>query len=143
MVEGAPTVSYQQGLLRPMQSAPCSGRAGIYRRTSVPDRPIRAFLGIRAGSPPEVLLDQLGDHFAGDDDIAYKPYPNLQAQYFGAALAIELANGHSIRAEDIGRIDIAMNQQIFDLVCAPADQKGDQALRLKPVSVWLTPLQSD
>lgn len=124
MVEGAPTVSYQQGLVasNAVRAVLLAEQGFTGARQFLTGR-YGLFSAFEPGSQPETLLDRLGEHFAGDDDIAYKPYPTCRPNISATALAIELANGRRISADDVERIDIATNQQIFDLVCAPADQK--------------------
>lgn len=124
MVEGAPTVSYQQGLVasNAVRAVLLAEQGFTGARQFLTGR-YGLFSAFEPGSRPETLLDRLGQHFAGDDDIAYKPYPTCRPNISATALAIELADGRPISADDVERIDIAMNQQIFDLVCAPEDQK--------------------
>ncbi|MDX7998642.1 MmgE/PrpD family protein [Xenorhabdus sp. Reich] len=124
MVEGAPTVSYQQGLVASNAVKAVllasegfegahhffTGRYGLFRT-------------FESGSDVESIVDGLGAVFASENDIAFKPYPTCRPNISATTLAISLANYTQVRAEDISHIDIAMNQQIYDLVCAPADKK--------------------
>lgn len=124
MVEGAPTVSYQQGLVasNAVRAVLLAEQGFTGARQFLTGR-YGLFSAFEPGSRPETLLDRLGEHFAGDDDIAYKPYPTCRPNISATALAIELADNRRIAAEDVDRIDIAVNQQIFDLVCSPVHQK--------------------
>ncbi|PHM44811.1 2-methylcitrate dehydratase [Xenorhabdus mauleonii] len=124
MVEGAPTVSYQQGLVASNAVKAVllasegfdgthhflTGRYGLYS-------------AFEPGSKPASIVEGLGTVFASEHDLAFKYYPTCRPNISATLLAISLSGHVQVRPEDIAHIDIAMNQQIYDLVCEPADKK--------------------
>ncbi|MCC8368086.1 MmgE/PrpD family protein [Xenorhabdus sp. PB61.4] len=124
MVEGTPTVSYQQGLVASNAVKAVllasEGFEGAHRFLTGRYGLFRAF---EPDSEPDSIVDGLGVIFASENDIAFKPYPTCRPNISATTLAISLAGHSKVRAEDITHIDIAMNQQIYDLVCAPSYKK--------------------
>lgn len=124
MVDGAPTVSYQQGLVasNAIQAVLLAsegfegahdfltGRYGYYN-------------AFEPGSNLGSIVTGLGSIFASEHDIAFKPYPTCRPNISATSLAINLADNSPVNADDILYIDIATNQQIHDLVCAPVESK--------------------
>ena len=124
MVEGAPTVSYQQGLVAANAvRAVLLAAEGFDGAHSFLTGRYGLFSAFEPGSKVEDMLAGLGTTFAGDSDIAYKPYPTCRPNISAACLALELSRRAGFYPEDIARVEISMNRQIFDLVCAPPDRK--------------------
>ncbi len=124
MVEGAPTVSYQQGLVASNAvRAVMLSAEGFYGAQRFLTGRYGLFSAFEPGSRIDDVLHDLGRSFAGDQDIAYKLYPTCRPNISAARLAMELAGGRKLRPDDVETIEIRMNQQIFDLVCEPAEKK--------------------
>jgi 2-methylcitrate dehydratase PrpD len=124
MIDGASTVFYQQGLVasnavRAVILAShgftganefLTGRWGYYS-------------AFEPGSRLETITEGLGTVFANIDGIAFKPYPTCRPNTSAAAVVLELTKGRRFSADEIVRVDVQTNQQIFDLVGAPIERK--------------------
>jgi 2-methylcitrate dehydratase PrpD len=124
MIDGAPTVFYQQGLVasnavRAVILAAhgftgakdfLTGRWGYYS-------------AFEPGSTLETIDEGLGKVFANIDGVAFKPFPTCRPNTSAAALVMELTHGERLDATQIERVDILTNQQIYDLVSAPVERK--------------------
>lgn len=124
MVEGAPTVSYQQGLVAlNAVSAVGLAAAGYKGANNFLTGRYGLFNAFEPGADVSLVIKDLGSDFAGNSSIAYKPFPTCRPNISAALLAIELMDGTYRSTDDISSISIRVNQQIFDLVCAPAATK--------------------
>jgi 2-methylcitrate dehydratase PrpD len=124
MIDGASTVFYQQGLVasnavRAVILAShgftganefLTGRWGYYS-------------AFEPGSRLDTIDEGLGTVFANVDGIAFKPYPTCRPNTSAAAVVLELTQGRHLSADDVVRVDVQTNQQIFDLVGAPIERK--------------------
>lgn len=129
MVDGVMTVFYQQGLVasNAVRAVELSAKGFTGARNIFTGR----YGYYRAFEPLSNLAEitnDLGDRFAGEN-LSYKPYPTCRPNISGILLALKLSETSKILLSDIREIIVRTNQQIFDLVCAPVEQKKN------PVSV--------
>ncbi|MBS9440654.1 MmgE/PrpD family protein [Photorhabdus heterorhabditis] len=124
MIDGASTVFYQQGLV-----ASHAVKAVIFAEQGFTGA--KQFLSGRwgyysafePGSNLDSIIDELGTTFVLDQLIAFKPYPTCRPNTSAVALIKEMLNGQQIDINEIERIDVLTNQQIFDLVGSPVERK--------------------
>jgi 2-methylcitrate dehydratase PrpD len=124
MVDGAPTISYQQGLVasNAIQAVVLASEGFGGAHDFLTGR-YGYFNAFEPASNVASLVDGLGSTFASEHDIAFKPYPTCRPNISATSLAINLADNYPVYADEITYIDITTNQQIHDLVCSPVDKK--------------------
>ncbi|WP_175996479.1 MmgE/PrpD family protein [Burkholderia stabilis] len=124
MIDGAPTVFYQQGLVasNAVRAVVLASRGFTGAKDYLTGR-WGYYSAFEPGSAIETISDGLGEVFANVDGVAFKPFPTCRPNTSAVALALELTKGERLSAAQIERIDIQTNQQIHDLVCAPIARK--------------------
>ncbi|AIO67164.1 MmgE/PrpD family protein [Burkholderia oklahomensis] len=124
MIDGAPTVFYQQGLVaaNAVRAVVLASHGFTGARDFLTGR-WGYYSAFEPGSAVETVDADLGKTFANVDGIAFKPFPTCRPNTSAAALALALTKGERFDATQIERVDIRTNQQIYDLVSAPVARK--------------------
>ncbi|WLE59317.1 MmgE/PrpD family protein [Burkholderia plantarii] len=124
MVDGAPTVFYQQGLVaaNAVRAVVLASHGFTGARDFLTGR-WGYYSAFEPGSAVETIDTGLGTEFANIDGLAFKPFPTCRPNTSAAALALELTGGRRLDAAAIEFVEIRTNQQIFDLVSAPVERK--------------------
>ncbi|MEN7431523.1 MmgE/PrpD family protein [Chromobacterium sp. TRC.1.1.SA] len=126
MIDGAPTVSYQQGLVASNAvKAVLLAKAGFGGTVNFLTGRWGYYSAFEPGSDLSKVSGELGERFAGEGGVAFKPYPTCRPNTSAAAVTLALTGGRRYRAEEIETISIRTNQQIYDLVSAPVEQKRE------------------
>jgi 2-methylcitrate dehydratase PrpD len=123
-VEGALTVRVQQGL---------TAKAGIVSAL-LAQRGITGAQNVLQGKygyytvferntyASDLLTKDLGKHFEGKN-ISYKLYPCCKFNHGAIEATLEMAKRNDLRSDQVAEIHVGLNQQMFDLVCEPYDDK--------------------
>ena len=129
MVDGAMTVFYQQGLVasNAVRAVQLSAK-GFTGAHNIFTGRYGYYSAFEPCSDLSEITEGLGKRFAGES-LSYKPYPTCRPNISGISLAIELIETGKVSVSDIREIIVRTNQQIFDLVCDPVEQKRN------PISV--------
>ncbi|MXN79313.1 MmgE/PrpD family protein [Burkholderia sp. 4701] len=124
MIDGAPTVFYQQGLVasNAVRAVVLASHGFTGARDFLTGR-WGYYSAFEPGSAIETIDAGLGETFANIDGVAFKPFPTCRPNTSAAALALELTNGERLSASQVERVEIRTNQQIHDLVSAPVERK--------------------
>ncbi|AOJ81846.1 hypothetical protein WS86_15330 [Burkholderia savannae] len=124
MIDGAPTVFYQQGLVaaNAVRAVVLASHGFTGARDFLTGR-WGYYSAFEPGSAIETIDADLGKTFANVDGIAFKPFPTCRPNTSAAALTLELTKGERLSASQIERVDIRTNRQIHDLVSAPVERK--------------------
>ncbi|SUX83733.1 MmgE/PrpD family protein [Chromobacterium violaceum] len=126
MIDGAPTVSYQQGLVASNAvKAVLLAKAGFGGTVNFLTGRWGYYSSFEPGSDLSRVSGGLGERFAGEGGVAFKPYPTCRPNTSAAAVTLALTGGRPYRAEEIETISIRTNRQIYDLVSAPVEQKRE------------------
>ncbi|MBI5441077.1 MAG: MmgE/PrpD family protein [Deltaproteobacteria bacterium] len=86
------------------------GEMGLYR------------VYLRGDYAPEVLTAGLGERFEGPN-VAIKPYPCCRGIHPAIDAALELVTEHSVRPEELRRVEIAVSEGHHLLLCTPLEAK--------------------
>lgn len=124
MIDGASSVFYQQGLVasNTVKSVILASN-GLTGANNFLTGRWGYYSAFEPGSDLPTITDNLGKEFINTRSIAFKPYPTCRPNVSAASLAVDLTRDKALKASDIERIEVTTNQQIYDLVCAPEDQK--------------------
>jgi 2-methylcitrate dehydratase PrpD len=124
MIDGAPSVFYQQGLVasNAVKAVLLAASGWTGARQFLTGR-WGYYSAFEPGSDLGIIEDGLGIEYRNVDHIAYKPYPTCRPNTSALALVNSLARQRTFSAQDVDRVEVRTNQQISDLVCLPIEQK--------------------
>lgn len=124
MIDGASTVFYQQGLVAENAiKSVLLAEQGFSGATRFLKGRWGYYSAFEPNSDTQSILKDLGSVFTNSESIAFKPYPTCRPNISAASLAMAMVDTHNIQLRDIERVEVTVNQQIYDLVCAPIEQK--------------------
>ncbi|MFE3781113.1 MmgE/PrpD family protein [Amycolatopsis sp. NPDC059090] len=124
MIDGAPTVFYQQGLVasNAVKAVLLAASGWTGARQFLTGR-WGYYSAFEPGSDLGIIEEGLGTEYRNVGHIAYKPYPTCRPNTSAVALVDSITRGRTFRAQDIDRVEVRTNRQIHELVCLPVVQK--------------------
>jgi len=97
-------------------------RKGIVGTKNVLEGPSGYFKAIEPDPKLDALTSDLGINFRGTE-ICIKPYTSCRQTHEAIDLAIAIKNETEIDIGEIEKITVRVNEQCYNLVCNPLDQK--------------------